>query len=75
MNAQDFTYWLQGFFEISGTNQLTEDQVKIIKDHLQLVFTKVTPKSPFKATATYDPTRTVDQEAIIHLHDNAEIYC
>lgn len=43
MNAQEFTYWLQGFFELSESNSLTEKQVEIIKDHLKLVFTKVTP--------------------------------
>lgn len=26
----EFAYWLQGFFEISGTDQLTVDQAKII---------------------------------------------
>ena len=38
MNSIDFCYWLQGHFEISGTNELTEEQVEIIKNHLHLVF-------------------------------------
>jgi hypothetical protein len=43
MTSQDFAYWLHGFFEISDSNKLTEKQVQIIKDHLDLVFKKVTP--------------------------------
>lgn len=43
MNSEQFTMWLHGFFEISGSNSLTEKQVQIIKDHLDLVFKKVTP--------------------------------
>lgn len=38
MTSRDFAYWLQGFFEITGTDELTPEQVKMIKDHLNLVF-------------------------------------
>lgn len=41
MNAQDFVYWLQGYFELSDSNTLTEKQVMAIKNHLNLVFTHV----------------------------------
>lgn len=43
MTPENFTYWLQGFFEISDAKELDETQVQIIKDHLNLVFNKVTP--------------------------------
>ena len=43
MDSTAFTYWLQGFFEISDAKKLDEKQVQIIKDHLALVFNKVTP--------------------------------
>lgn len=43
MNETEFTYWLQGFFELSNAEELTREQVKIIKDHLSLVFDKKTP--------------------------------
>jgi hypothetical protein len=43
MTPDQFCYWLQGMFEITNTKQLSETQTKIIKEHLQLVFTKVTP--------------------------------
>ncbi len=38
MEGKSFCYWLQGFFEIGKNNTLTEEQVKMIKDHLALVF-------------------------------------
>jgi hypothetical protein len=38
MTSRDFAYWLQGFFEISGTNNLDVGQVEMIKRHLNLVF-------------------------------------
>ncbi|SRR3990167_3048198 len=43
MNERDFLYWLQGFLEISGTKTLDENQIQIIKDHLNVVFEKITP--------------------------------
>lgn len=39
MESTHFCYWLQGFFEISKTKELTESQVEIIKKHLASVFT------------------------------------
>lgn len=38
MTSRDFAYWLQGYFEISDSNQLSEKQVEMIKRHLALVF-------------------------------------
>lgn len=38
MKAESFIYWLQGFFEISKASSLNEEQVSIIKNHLNLVF-------------------------------------
>jgi hypothetical protein len=43
MEERDFVYWLNGFFELSGATTLNEQQVKVIKEHLALVMTKVTP--------------------------------
>ena len=43
MDTTSFCYWLQGYFEISGSNMLSSKQAQIIKDHLDLVFNKVTP--------------------------------
>ena len=38
MNSIDFCYWLQGYFEISGTTELTKEQSAIVQNHLNLVF-------------------------------------
>lgn len=44
MNERDFVYWLQGFFEMTNVENLTKEQVKMIKDHLSLVMEKKTPQ-------------------------------
>lgn len=43
ITAEQFAYWLNGFFELSEAKSLNENQVEIIKNHLNLVFDKVTP--------------------------------
>jgi hypothetical protein len=42
MEANDFCYWLQGFFEMSGAKALDEKQVEMLKKHLGLVMVNVT---------------------------------
>lgn len=44
MQSDAFCYWLQGFVELTETAQPSEAQWQAIKDHLQLVFKKETPK-------------------------------
>lgn len=46
MTDRDFAYWLKGFFEIANPETITKEQIQIIKDHLDLVFNKVTPSRP-----------------------------
>lgn len=43
MTEQNFCYWLHGYTEIGGGKRPTEKEWLIIKDHLDLVFNKVTP--------------------------------
>ena len=40
MKARDFCYWLQGYFELSESENdiLTISQVKMIQRHLNMVF-------------------------------------
>ena len=39
MKAENFCFWLQGFFELrNGTTDLTPEQVAQIQTHLALVF-------------------------------------
>jgi hypothetical protein len=66
MNPRDFAYWLQGFFEVADTDDVKPEQIRMIKAHLALVLTKVTPtmeelkevpdKSP---TDGWQPYRTI----------------
>ena len=42
MTIEQFTYWLQGFMELTGKPLTKREQ--IIKDHLAQVFTKKTPE-------------------------------
>ena len=56
MNSESFTYWLQGFVELSDTDTISEKQWLMIKDHLKLVFDKKTPDRTFitKSPSTQD---------------------
>lgn len=52
MTPEQFVYWLQGFFELRAADPemaskpITPAQEKMIRDHLALVFMKVTPAVP-----------------------------
>jgi hypothetical protein len=43
MNTKDFCYWLNGFVELNDGEMPTPEQWKSIREHLDLVFNKVTP--------------------------------
>lgn len=43
MTFEQFAYWLQGFMEIADPVELSPEEVQKIKDHLALVFQKLTP--------------------------------
>ena len=45
MSPEQFAYWLNGFAELS-TEPPTAEQWQSIKEHLALVFKKVTPPAP-----------------------------
>lgn len=64
MNPQEFCYWLQGYFELHDEEEpmsLTPSQVSVIKDHLKLVFHKVTPTYE-KAAEQPPPLGLADQD-------------
>lgn len=44
MSPEQFAFWLNGFFEIQNPKTLDEKQTQQVKDHLALVFNKVTPE-------------------------------
>ena len=39
-SREDFTTWLQGFFDLTDSKHLTEKQVLMIKEHLKLAIEK-----------------------------------
>ena len=54
MTAEQFTYWLKGFFELQNPHSLTGLQVQKIKDHLDLVFDKITPERDGGGLKTFE---------------------
>lgn len=63
MNTQDFAYWLQGFFEISGAKNLNEKEVAIIKEHLDLVFNKVTKVPPIDTKSLDEAVKKISSSS------------
>lgn len=58
MDPLQFCYWLQGFAELNSGSPPNDMQWKAIRDHLALVFNKVTPTYPIPrdiGTPPYDP--------------------
>lgn len=55
MNAEQFSYWLQGFTELTAGQQPTAEQWKSITDHLKTVFVKVTPEFKIKPSINFPP--------------------
>lgn len=53
MTPEQFTYWLQGFFEMADPKSLTEEQTAMVREHLKTVFHKVTPEP--KSAAKLEP--------------------
>lgn len=59
MNSVDFCYWLQGYFEISDSKSITDKQVEIIKNHLNLVFKHEI--DPMRESETTTPSNVLNQ--------------
>lgn len=38
MKSVEFCYWLQGFFEVANPKSVSDEQLDMIKRHLDLVF-------------------------------------
>lgn len=59
MNAVDFCFWLQGYFEISGKGELTAAQTEVVKNHLSLVFKHEI--DPLRESETPTPAKELNQ--------------
>lgn len=65
MRSVDFVYWLQGFFELSEPDKaLTPNQIKIIQNHLKLVFL-------YEIDPSYSDNKIV-QQIFQNIHDGKE---
>ena len=67
MTPEQFCYWLQGYFELqpSGSGSISAAQARVIKEHLQLTFEKVTTISAedVSLTSPEGDTRQEDADA------------
>lgn len=76
MTPQDFCYWLQGFLEIAEPEQINGQQLIQIRNHLQLVFNKVTPNiksfldEPFCSAPTTSVLKRFDFPATLGISIN-----
>lgn len=43
MTPEQFVYWLQGYLEVQNPHTIDNSKIQVIKDHIALVLTKVTP--------------------------------
>jgi hypothetical protein len=77
MNAESFAYWLQGFVEMNPESMPTEAQWKMIKEHLQTVFHKVTPPLNQPGLRLYDNEQKqwIWQGPYISPFDNGKVIC
>lgn len=58
MTPIDFCYWLQGYFELTNSNELTPEQVVMIRKHLNLVFLHTI--DPLREKETTAPKDSLD---------------
>ena len=64
MKAEEFCYWLRGYFELSDERELYKHQVDTIKSHLNLVFLHdIDPKAGGKEV----------QDALNEIHDDGQV--
>lgn len=75
MTERDFVYWLNGFFELSGATYLTDNQVRVVKEHLNLVFNKVTINSPETLEEMSEFRQLFGKPTTIHDFKSAQITC
>ena len=57
MTPENFAYWLNGFVELTQGQTPNPAQWKSIKEHLDLVFKKVTPPIGVEQKITLDPRK------------------
>ncbi|KVC81400.1 hypothetical protein [Burkholderia ubonensis] len=74
MTPENFAYWLQGFVELTSGQTPDSAQWKAIREHLDLVFKKVTPKVADKIDIKVDVDTKDAQKAVSDLADAMRQY-
>ena len=87
MTSRDFCYWLQGYIEIQSARTapslaMTEDQVKIISNHLALVFVhEIDPSNIVAAGVSAETAQAIHDQGKfqiggtgVDVHGNPIIY-
>jgi hypothetical protein len=78
MTTEQFAYWLQGYAELNEAPPSAE-QWQAIRDHLALVFVKVTPPMPSEASSpidwTWDFVHPPEPEVKRTRHRERRAYC
>jgi len=88
MSPENFCYWLQGWFEIGRHNDhnysFNNQQIQEIKNHLKLVFEKVTPELKIDDVLLKSFTKTkpiLDKDEVLcsgttgQLNPNTSLIC
>ena len=70
MTPEQFVYWLNGYLEMENPKTLGLKQTKMIKDHLNIVFNKVTPKR----NPGISPNNTNSNSFPLH-HNGSTLLC
>lgn len=70
MTSRDFCYWLQGFFEVSKPIRIDDQQLEMIKRHLNLVFKHEIDPS-FGSDPTYQAELSDIHDGNSHLNFNS----
>lgn len=82
MTPEQFCYWLQGFFELTRRGEagqpvmgINHEQTTIIRDHLNLVFKKVTPETTKKVINEQQEVKKLEKLLKREAVDPYERYC
>jgi hypothetical protein len=62
ISSENFTYWLQGFFELSNADSLTKEQVATIKLHLAMVFDQTIKNNIISSNNIVSPQEIVSNQ-------------
>ena len=67
MNAQDFCYWLRGYFEINGEEDISKEKADIISKHLTLVFQQKAKDLPVISKTSYLDSDDMSAHSVLPL--------